>query len=747
MKAFLSLVLVCSFGLVVSCGKKKTAEAEKEKGAMVAQMEEKEASAKELGFANRVPADSDFYFGAFYDDKEIVDSVMDFMQNSEWMEDVLDAKLLDEDLMEKREEFADVMAYFGSEVFVFSSPGVGGKLKMLGTTYREFSAAWSGFAVGIVLDSIGENGEEPDFEKLAEGLSQDLLNKWLSVLEKDSKLLVPSVVVGWQPSEGKRDECANVLTGKLEQMFRNEEGAKAVSFDSHGAKMVGYEIRGTEVFGELIESMREGMQAKIDDMTYGEGLSVERLEQFLMALEDVKFTLASGVVDGRVLVYFGDGAEGFQLAEKPEDSLAWRDELQWMTGGEGEKLTAAGYLSKEMVGAVLPWLDTSLYWESIAGAVRAPIVDQDLFRELFMRLSETAGELAQRDFSAWSGAIHRGKELSLQTRGGIVDPSIDFEAPLEMREAVSATNPGFRAHWVQKRGWNDLSWKRLEYAGFIFQALGSEIEREIIKREGEAPVDTAEIRGKVGDMVQGLNQSYRGEFRNGVGDEVAVFGDFLGEMPPLPGFSEEMVENLTVPRFVYARPVTDRTMLTKAGESSVKVWSEAIGYANGFADGMIPLIKPQMIESGGLQTWFAQMPFIGGDFVPGIYLNDNIWMVGTSRKLAGELAKGVEEKSGSTETGVIIEVDFEALEVWQRKVYEAGRKDAEAMVEGELGRRRNGAHRESHRRDVRYFRETKGFEIQALARGRGAQEVAGHLLRRGVILLFAEENVSAADTT
>ena len=685
MRAFLNLLVVGSVGLVISCGEKKTAGGDGEKAAAVVQVAEKEETAAELGFASRVPADSDFYFSAHYDEEEIVAGVMDFMQNSELVRDALKDEVTDEELAAKKEEFADVMEYFGSEVFVFSGSGVGGKLKMLGTSYRELSAASAGFAVSTVLDLLAETDEEPDFEKLGEGISEDLLGKWLAVLEEDSKLLVPSVVMGWQPGEEKTEECAKGLAEKLEQMFKDKEGAQVVSFESYGAKMAGYEIEGTKVFGGLIAEMREDMEAKMEDMTYGEGLSVERMDQFLKALEQVKFTLASGVVDGRVLVYFGDGAEGFQLAEKAEDSLAWRDELQWMAAGEGETLMAAGYLSEGMVGAVLPWLDTSPYWEAIANAVGAPVVEQELFRKLFMGLSETAGELAQRDYSAWSGAVYRGKGLNIQTRGGIVDPSIDFEAPLAMREAVGGTNPGFRAHWVQARGWNELSWKRLEYAGFILQALGDEVDRAMKERGAESPVDNVEILAKAGEFVQGLNRSYREEFRNGIGDEVAVFGDFLGEVPPIPGVSQETVENSTMPRLLYARPVTDRAMLTKSGESLIKIYSEAIDYANGYADGMIPLIKPQKIESGGLQTWFVQMPFIGGDFVPGISLNDGVWMMGTSRKLAGALAEGMEEKSGSSETGVIIEVDFEAMVGWMEKIYVEAKRDVEAMGEEGMG--------------------------------------------------------------
>ncbi|MGJ8645212.1 MAG: hypothetical protein ACSHX9_17555 [Luteolibacter sp.] len=681
MRLSLKLLLVSLLVLGVSCGKKKTTSLVNEEEVVTAKMIDKQQVVADLGFASRVPADSDFYFAAHYNEEEWLDGVMDWGLE---MGLLLEGKIEGYDEAEARQEIQDTFGgYFGSEIFVFSGPGVGDKLTMVGESYRQLSAAWSGFAIGALLDALSDEEKEPDFSELVEGFSDYFLDRWLAVIQEDSKLLIPSVVVGWDPASEQRDECVKAISGFLDSTFMDEEGVGAVSFESHGALMAGYEVEGAVVFGEMIEEMRKGMEETLDDMDYGSALSERQLQQLLEALEGVKFTVAAGVVDGRVLIYFGDGEGGFKLSEIPETSLAGVEGMRWLAPSDGKRLAAVGYFSEEMVGTVLPWLDDSLYWEAIGKAVRAPIVEQRTLRELLMGLGSNARELAQRDISAWSAALFTGESWSLSTRGGIVDPSIDFETPLGMREAVSGMNPAFYGHWIQTRDWNDLSWKRLEYMGFILQTVASEFVRE--KEPEEAILDNTAVVMKVGDIVQGLNSAYREEFRNGIGDEVAVFGDFLGEMPPVPGISEETVQKLTVPRFVYARPVIDRAMLSKAGESSVKIWAETVEYVNGFADDMVPLIEPQMIESGGLQTWFAPLPFIGGDFVPGVSLNDSVWMMGTSRELAGGLSKGMEEKSVSGETGVIVELDFDALEMWVRQVYEEGKDDAEAMAQSELG--------------------------------------------------------------
>lgn len=683
MKASLKALLLVSLVLVGSCEKEKTAGGEKDAGGLaVLEKAVEEIVAAELGFLERVPADSDFFFAAYYDGEEVMGGIMDLGLAAGLF---VDTDEEDEKPARDSSDFGEAAGYLGSEVFVFSGPGVGDKLTMVGTTYRELSAAWGGFVVGAMLDAIAKDGKEFDFEKLGEGISEDLLARWLAVIEKESKLLVPSVIAGWQPAEARRDDCRDEVAKMLDGIFKEEEGAVPVSFESHGAAMTGYEVKGTEVFGEMIEEMRGGISEKAEEMTYGAGLSAERLERFLVALEEVKFTVATGIVDGRVLVYFGDGKEGFQLAASPGESLAAEEDLRWMAAPAGKRLVAAGYLSEKMVGCVLPWLDSSKYWEAIAKAVRAPIAEQRLMRELLQGMAANSKILAQRDLSAWSAAAYTGDGWALHTRGGIVDPSIDFEAPLRMTNAVGATKPAFRGHWVQRRDWKELSWERVETMGFILEAVGKELGGAY-KEEMEAIPGGGGMEEKVLSTVRALNRAYREEFRNGIGDEVAVFGDFLGEMPPVPGISEETVRDFTVPRFVYARPVTDRALVSKAGESSVEIWKDLIAYANRFGDGGIPLILPQSIESGGLVTWYAPLPFIGGDFVPGVTVGDKLWMVGTSRSLAGDLAKGLEAGSGSAETGVVVEVDFQALEVWLRALYEKGKDDVEVLAaeEGDL---------------------------------------------------------------
>ncbi len=685
MKILLKLCAVVLLVLGTGCGKKGAGDGGKD-GAEVGIAEGVLDAdvVSELGFAANVPADSDFYLGAYYDGGKIAEDMLDGGLKSGLLEDEEAGEGGD-----VRKEIEMAAGYLGDEAFVFGGPGVGDQLKMVGTTYREISAAWGGFVVGVMLDALAEEGKEADFGKLGDGLSTDLMERWVSVLEKDSKLMVPSVVVGWRPAAEQRDECVLKVGEMLDELFREEEGAVAMEFESRGVRMVGYEVLGTEVFAESIEEIREGLEKEAGEFQEIGALSAESVERFLAALEGLRLTMATGVLDGRVLVYFGNGKEGFRLAASPEESLAGKGDLSWMAVPEGKRLVAAGYFSEKMVGAVLPWLDTSDFWDALARAVRAPVEDKVLFRELFSGLAGTARELAVRDVSAWSGAVFSGDGWSLKTRGGIVDPSVDFQTPLKMTRAVDAMEPAFKAHWIQRRDWNELSWKRMEYSGFIFEAIRKELGGVFEAEQSMLPGGVG-LMPKLSEAVGGLNRGYRDEFREGVGDEVAFFGDLQGVMPTVPGISQETVENVTVPRFAYARPVVDRGKITESGETFLGVWKDMTAYANEVGGGGIPLILPQSVDSNEMVTWYAPMPFIGGDFVPGVSIDGNVWMVGTSKSLAGGFSEAMKGEAGTGETGVLVEVDFVKLESWLRQIYASGKKEAGGLAGEEAERKMDG---------------------------------------------------------
>lgn len=621
--------------------------------------------ASHLGFATRVPKDADVFLAGYHADEALRTLVETFMGSGE---------------MEKHGEEMDAMiGRIGGEHWVFVGAGAGRKLELLLNSHRQLSASMTETVAGGFLDGMAGNGLVPGGPDFADALPDDFVSRWLDGLVKDGRLDLPPVVFGWRPAEGRADECMGYVREFAGLLFRNGSQVEEIAFEVSGGDFTGHTISGADAFGARIEEARAELgKMKESGEALGQ-LPVERLEEALDAFGALRFTVASGIVDGRVLLYIGNGTEGLQLAEAPEDSLAGTDELRWTSGFAERRHHGMAYLSNDMVRSVLPLFDNSLQWKALAAAVRDPIRERNGFRGILAGMAGNSELLSRRDASAWTAVCFEDRGLCIETRGGWPDPGIDYTTPLRMADVPLGETPVLRAHWRQNRARKDLEWRQVEHLGALTEAVAGEF---LNRGDGAATSMVPEdVVRRCFREIRELNRIYRDEFRAGLGDEVAVIADLAGEVPALPGMPPEVAELGSVPRFVVARPVTDRTKITAAGKSLETAWRGLSGWAGETAGVAIPAILPQSIESGGLVTWFAPAPFIGGDFVPGVTLNDEIWMLGTSRSMAAGLAKAVAAGSGGGQTGVVVDIDFAPVRDWCGRIYQIGGEEARSALE------------------------------------------------------------------
>lgn len=665
--------LAASAVLLGGCGKKESPGVPgSAPGENVAAVVAPPPVATHLGIATRVPADADLFFAGYGADRMIGGVIRRVLES-----DVVSKISEGEEAEEKLREAEDVPKYAGDEAFVFVGPGVGVQLETVGRSYRELSAAWIGFAAGSLLDTLAKKDGESGLSGLEDSLSEDLLGKWMDAVEKDERLQLPSVVMGWRPHAEKEAECRDAVTKGLEAMLAGKSQVAPVAFEVSGVAMKGHEFSGREMFGELVTKAREELQKQGSSAEALEKISPERIERLLAAMEKVRLTIASGSLDGRIVIYIGNGAEGFRLAETPDKSLAATDDLKWTHGHAEQRIAGVAYLSEPMVRAALPWLDTSDYWLSLSRAIRPPVREERLLRELLAAMADTSRELAQRDASAWSAVVVEDQGWRYESRGGWADPALDYAAPLRMTDAAISLKPAVRMHWVQHRGRNDLSWKQVEQLGVLAESIFNEFGAAdpsvtAMVPDGAFPRMMKEMRE--------LNRAYRDEFHAGIGDEVAFVMDMQGEVPPLPGISEETVAAARMPRFIVARPVTDHAKIDASGASFAASWKGLTGWASELSGSEVPLILPQKIESSDLVTWYPPLPFIGGDFIPGVTMSDSLWMLGTSKSMAAGFSKAMAAPSSASEAGMIVEIDFSPIRDWLAELYQRNEMEVEELV-------------------------------------------------------------------
>jgi hypothetical protein len=626
--------------------------------------------ATHLGIATRIPADADLFIAGYGAGETVLNLFEPFL----YLQDDDGNKKEHSEFLAKSKEFKDLV---GDESFVFIGPGLGAQLETVGKSYRGLSAAWAEVALGAALDASAKKEGDPDFSALEDSLSTDLLERWMNALEKDSKLQVPTVVMGWRPDASKLEDCRKSMGEGLDVLFSAHGKATPVNFDSSGTTMKGYELSGREAFGDLVAEVRADLQKEEAAAEVLEKFSPERIERLLSALENVHFTVASGVLDGRILVYLGNGKEGLRFAEKPEDSLAATDSLKWTHGFAEKRFLGVSYLSEPMVRAALSWLDGSEFWSGLSRSIRPPVRDERLMRELLAGMADIDRDLAQRQALAWSAVIVEDRGWRYESRGGWPDPGVDYAAPLRMTDAAASLQPAIRMHWVENRQRKDRQWDQMEQLGMLLEAVLGEVKKS---ESATAAMLPDEVVTRFMEEIRNLDRAYRDEFRAGIGDEVAFAMDFKGEMPPVPGVSEETVANTKIPRFLVARPVTDRAKIDAAGKSFAASWRSLTDWANELSGENFPLILPQKLESGGLETWYPPLPFIGGDFLPGVTMNDKLWMLGTSRALADGFAKSMTTAATGGETGMIAEIDFAPLRVWSDEMQKLQKVELDDLI-------------------------------------------------------------------
>ena len=625
--------------------------------------------AAHLGFATRLPADADLYLAGFHANQALEYLAAVFIRPEEQEPGSMD-------------EFNEALAYVGDEAFLMIGNGMGRQLETLGSSYRDLSASMTGLMVGSILDRLAKTGAPPDFAAMEEIVPEDFAERWLEVLQEDARLLAPSVVIGWRPETAKVDECREAVAKWLKTIVTDTPDALSTQFDAQGSAFAGFEISGKSAFRGMLQGARDAIAGKSDGGDPLKQVSPERIEQLLAALENLRLTLACGIVDGRVVIYLGNGPEGLRLASTPGESLAATPGLGWTAGFSTHRHHGALYLSEAMVRSVLPLMDGAPQWEAVGAVIREPIREQRVFRELIAGLAKGGRALSARDASALGVICFADNGLRLESRGGWPDPGLDYSSPLRMSGAAVTLNPAIRAHWVRSRERTELEWDQLEHYGALVEAIAQEILPADPPAGGEAPpslIPSEPVR-KAFAEIREINRAWRDELHAGLGDEIAVMADFRGEVPPIPGISGETVRDAKAPRLMMARPVTDRTKVDAAGASFFQSWQRLTTWASEVSGENLPLISPASVESGGLLTWYPPLPFIGGDFVPGVSLNDRLWMAGTSRAMAADFSKAMDTPPSGTENGVIIEVDFKALREWIADIYQRNREEAEALV-------------------------------------------------------------------
>lgn len=636
-----SWLLLCMVPLLLcGCGKKKTAAKPKAEPAVVAKPTLL-TEADRLGLAGRVMSDVEFCVSSVQWKKHA-----EALQASRWWSQVM-AFVEDKAPTPGKSESVQVDEAF----LAFGKDSVKSLvlLRQLNDLYNE--TAYRGMMSGGVLAGLGTSF---DAKKLMEAALHDpaVLEALILLLERFE---MPPVMIGVASPEPEQVLRKISDTLRLADWLGDAPQSRIVT--AQGEKITVNEIAMDQVL--TTERRREWMDELMQSV---KGITPEmkdRVSRSLEVLARKKWVLALGLGAQRAYVAVGRSKEQIRLASSVEESLLARPEMRPLDAHaqEGLGLIAcwdgvfwdvlqSDHPFQPILRGLLAGLQAEKAFSGMARALEPQVIELAAAERAYYQCEHTNGAMV----AWWDGGVHAEMAggFSAAESGDLAKVS-KFSALLDEPELVlglsgqaSGTGAG-RAYFE--------AWMRMlhETAHELIKAgVGGEKSAEIYKMVEHA------VLPPVVELYDGTKTIWQ----KALSGDGAFILDVGGKMPPLPGLPPGG-ESVPLPRFASVHEMKNRTLI-------------GVSWANMEA-ALQKLLKnvplPQPVElpnvmvkrSGDLTSYSYQLPFDSRELGPCVSLNDQVFMLGTSRVQQSHLVEVLKQPANSPAAGMRVKLSITKL--------------------------------------------------------------------------------------
>jgi hypothetical protein len=606
-----------------------------------------------LGIVGRLSKDSESVM-AIYDGKEIVNRLKSLKSWEFIRETTEELEGMDPE-EQMGEGAAEAGKFLGQEIFIATGKGTAPQLANLiklnqRSSYYQMRMMTQALAAGMGEGDL--SGLESASDTAMMEMAQEL-GKEMATIESAA---MPPLLLGIKAADEESLKMAEQqIVSSLEQLPQMAgEAAKPIEFTKGGATFKGYKLSGA-FFAEQMEAAR----ADIEEM-----LKPEDVDRLLATLKTKNLAIASGTVDGYLMLFVGDNEEACPLVDKVEDSLAANDAISFVDGYQGKKLAGFVYGEQGLAKAMVTGT-----FKDFALGIRDGLTGAENMgdtREL-ASLLEALGDkedalLALAKTEALGGLIVLEDGVKFELFGGTDRGASDLEASHSLAGLGASDDVLLFGSWVS----NPEYGKRAREYGETFvetaYALAEKIAGLELGEESEfagfqqgfAMFDE-KFRADALSMWGALSTA-----EGGLGSEGAIVVDLKGTMPPLPGVPQELVDAGKFPRVSLVAPVTDRAKLKEAWTGLDGSLRNVLKTVSELAGEDMPMQKPISSEKDGMTTWFFSMPFFTEDFMPSVTVGDKWFVVSSSKLQALDLAAAAGQSAGERK-GVWLELDFDTL--------------------------------------------------------------------------------------
>lgn len=538
-------------------------------------------------------------------------------------------------------------------------------------TYHQMKVLASGFAKAV---------ESGDFSSMQDALRESSGEEQIKAVLNDpqggvglfEKMNMPPVTVAFKAEGEAREDASRQLTALTSNMAMMGEMAEPVEVERGGEKFSGFKILGKKL-SEQMEEAREDMEEEL------EPAMVDRL---IAAVAAKNLVVLNGAIGDYAVLFIGASEDDLRFAGSPADSLLSSDDISYVDS----------YLSKELIGLVhgdKTAVDALMTAAGGMGVITEGLRDglagskglgdtRDL--EAMFRM------VAQRESDLLSLMSHDGlgmvafheEGVKLETFGGTDSGAIDWDTPNTLGALGESPDVALFFNMTSRPDYNAKVGAYLESIVETLYAIAmkvSEVEGakgDIAQFQQGIRMFDQMFRPDVTTLLDALGDDVGG----GLGAESALVLDLKGEVPPIPGVPQTVVDEGKFPRITEIRPVTDRAKLGEGWGKINTSLTNILGKVSEMSGNEIPMQRPISSERDGFTTWFFSMPFFSDDFMPSVTVGDEWFALSTSKNqsldLLGQAAAG---KPG--EAGSVIIVNFQALQQFATTTLDVLEKNAD----------------------------------------------------------------------
>jgi hypothetical protein len=621
-----SFVILVSSLLLCGCGKKKAAVKPAEEAPVVVKPTLL-TEADRLGLAGRVPADVEFCVSSVQFKKHA-----EALQASRWWGQIL---AFVEDKAPTPDKTGSVKVDEAFLAFGKDSAKSLVLLRQLNDLYNE--TAYRGMMSGGVLAGLGTSF---DAKKLMEVALRDpaVLEALILLLERFE---MPPVMIGVaSPEPGQVMKRFSDLL-HLSDWLGDAPQSRIVT--AQGEKITVNEIAMDQVL--TAERRRQWLEVLAQAVPGITPEMKDRMARGLEVLARKKWVLALGLGAQSAYVAVGKSKDQIRLANSVEDSMLARPELRTL---DAHALKGLGLVScwdgvfldvlqsdhpfQPIVRGVLVGLQTEKTFAGMARALEPQVIELAAAERAYYRSEHTNGAAV----AWWDGGVQMEMAGGLSTADTtMLAKASQFSVVLDEPELVfgmsgqgSGTGTG-RAYFE--------AWMRTAHAAaheLVKAGVGGEQSAAIFKLADQA------VLPSVIELYDGTKTIWQ----KALSGDGAFILDVGGKMPPLPGLPPGG-EAVPLPRFASVHEIKNRALIGVSWQNMESALQRLL--KNVPSPQPIELPKVVVKRSGDLMSYSYELPFDSRELGPCASLNDQLFMLGTSRVQQSQLAEILKQPGAS----------------------------------------------------------------------------------------------------